>query len=96
MFEEFTANSQQTNDEEFQNSFNNRDESSYDFKGLLRLWAIEHRISHSGINDLLKILKSVGFSVPKDSRTMMFTPTNVEIRMLSNGKLWYQGIVIYV
>lgn len=66
---------------------------SFDIRGKLRFWAAKHRISHLAINDLLSILNCTGFNfLPKDSRTLMQTPTAVEIASLENGKLWYRGI----
>lgn len=74
----------------------NRDDSvdiSYDMKEKLRIWAVKHRISHLAIGHLLSILKCAGFSyLPKDARTLMQTPTTVQIASLQSGKLWYQGI----
>lgn len=68
-------------------------DKSIEFMDRLRFWAAHHRITHSAIGDLLKILIFGGLAfVPKDSRTFMRTPRNVEIRKLSNGKLWYHGI----
>ena len=49
--------------------------------------------NYRALNDLLSILVVYGFSFsPKDSRTLMKTPVNVDIRELSKGKLWYYGI----
>lgn len=63
------------------------------FGDRLRIWAIEHNITGCAINDLLKILIFAGFTnLPKDSRTFKNTPTNLPIRMLSHGKMWYNGL----
>lgn len=59
----------------------------------LRDWAIKHRITKWAINDLLGILIFFGFTyLPKDSRTLMKTPTDIVINTLTNGKMWYHGI----
>lgn len=64
-----------------------------DFVEKLKFWAINHRITARAISNLLLILIGVGFtSLPKDSRTFMRTPVNLPIQLLSNGKLWYQGL----
>lgn len=45
------------------------------------------------LNDLLSLLITAGFCyLPKDSRTLMKTPTHVDIRNLSQGQMWYRGI----
>lgn len=63
------------------------------FKEDLKCWAIQHRTSQRAINGLLSILIGTGFSsLPKDSRTLMRTPTSVDITELSHGKLWFNGI----
>lgn len=64
-----------------------------EFVNKLKFWAVNHRISAKAINDLLSILIYVGFtSLPKDSRTFMKTPTHLPIKILSNGKMWYNGL----
>lgn len=67
-------------------------EKSFDIKSELQSWAIKHRITHMAVNDLLKIMNNAGFMMPKDSRTFLKTPTHVEIKKLSAGKLWYNGL----
>lgn len=64
-----------------------------EFKDNLRIWALNHRITRTAVNDLLMILISAGFGfLPKDSRTFMATPVKVPIAILTNGKMWYNGI----
>lgn len=71
---------------------NNYDEPS-EFKDKLRTWVLNHKITRTAVNDLLLILISAGFCfLPKDARTLMSTPTHVPIEILTNGKLWYNGI----
>lgn len=70
----------------------NDDENS-NFEKNLKKWAVKHRITKMAINDLLAILITAGFYyLPKDSRTFMSTPTNVEIVNLTKGQMWYRGI----
>lgn len=55
----------------------------------LRRWAVNYNVSKRAVSDLLKIL--IGFGLvwlPKDSRTLLSTPRYVEMRNLSNGKIW--------
>lgn len=73
------------------------DPNNYDkpneFKDKLRVWVLNHRITRTAVNDLLLILISAGFVfLPKDARTLMSTPVEVPIKMLTNGKMWYNGI----
>lgn len=65
-----------------------------EFQSKLKCWATNHRISARAISELLKILIFAGFTfLPKDSRTFMKTPCNVQIQELSNGaRMWYNGI----
>lgn len=64
-----------------------------DFQENLKGWAVKHRITKIAINDLLSILIAAGFAyLPKDSRSLMKTPSNVEFHNLSKGQLWYRGI----
>lgn len=59
----------------------------------LRLWSHKHNITKMALNDLLQVLISFGLTMlPKDSRTLMLTPRNLEINDVANGKLWYQGV----
>lgn len=64
-----------------------------EFQRKLKCWAINHRISAKAISELLQILIFAGFSfLPKDSRTFMQTPCDVQIQDLSNGSMWYNGV----
>lgn len=59
----------------------------------LRYWVINNRISAKAMNELLATLRSSGFHfLPKDSRTIMQTPTKLGIKDLTNGRLWYNGV----
>lgn len=59
----------------------------------LRMWSHKHNITKMALNDLLHVLISFGLTMlPKDSRTLMLTPRNLEINDVANGKLWYNGV----
>lgn len=79
-------------------NFENENENQFNLQYELRVWAIKHRITHMALKDLLFVLNEGGVrsnggkSLPKDSRTMLRTPANVEIKTLSHGKLWYHGV----
>lgn len=75
------------------NNGNHSANDGFDLTEKLKIWAINHRITHAAISDLLKILILAGFTfLPKDSRTLMSTPKYVDIKPMGNGKYWYQGI----
>lgn len=68
-------------------------DENFNFQKNLKRWAVKHHITKMAINDLLSILIAAGFYyLPKDSRTFMSTPSNVEISKLSKGQMWYRGI----
>lgn len=59
----------------------------------LQKWKVKHHVKGLAINDLLPILISAGIrKLPRDSRTLMKTPKNVEYLQLSSGQLWYGGL----
>lgn len=59
----------------------------------LRLWSHKHNITRMAMNDLLHILIFFGFSMlPKDARTLMLTPRNIEVNEVANGRLWFNGV----
>lgn len=69
------------------------DDNMLEFKDKIKLWSVKHCITKGALNDLLSILIIFGFNfLPKDSRTLLKTPTTVDIRNLSDGALWYHGI----
>lgn len=62
-------------------------------KTQLRDWANSYRISKRAIDSLLSILNSSGLdSLPKNHRTLLNTPVNLEIKEISGGKMWYNGL----
>lgn len=59
----------------------------------LRDWANLHRISKRALDGLLCILNSNGINtVPKNYRTLLYTPTNIEIVDVAGGSMWYYGL----
>lgn len=60
---------------------------------LLRDWALRYQITHSALNDLLKLLILIGIrDLPLDSRTLLQTPTNIHIHKVASGEYWHAGI----
>ena len=54
--------------------------------------ALSHKITHSALSDLLKLLQPVIQGLPFDSRTLLKTPRNVEYTKMCNGYYHYIGI----
>lgn len=68
-------------------------DSHIDFMSKLADWAINYKITHSAVSELLLLLRSDGKTeLPKDARTLLHTPRNVAIQTMGNGSLWYYGI----
>lgn len=79
------------------NNQNNNSNNKTSFKDRLRRWAIKFNISKNAVTDLLKLLIAAGFTeLPGDSRTLFETPRTVEMKPLTNGKLWYDLFVFIV
>lgn len=61
----------------------------------LKNWALNYRITHRAVNDLLKILTDFGIQyLPKDSRTFLRTPqgTANTIKPMGDGQYWHYGL----
>lgn len=59
----------------------------------LRSWALRHNITRIAMNELLKILISIGLTyLPSDPRTLLETPQSIQLKNLANGNVWYCGI----
>lgn len=66
----------------------------------LRKWAVEHKIKHTALKDLMKLLNEhFGTEVdsnkllPDDPRTLLQTPQTISIIPLSNGsEYWHHGL----
>ena len=60
----------------------------------LACWSVNHRIPHSAINDLLRILKlNVEKELPLDARTLLNTPRTVNVLKKCGGEYIYHGIM---
>lgn len=63
------------------------------FSDQLKSWALANRISMSGLDSLLTILKANGHTeLPKSYRTLLQTPRQIDLRSLSIGEYWYRGL----
>lgn len=59
---------------------------------LLREWALEFQATHRSIDGLLKVLTIIGVKgLPKDCRTLLKTPRQVQIVQISGGQYWHNG-----
>lgn len=59
----------------------------------LRIWALSFKITQNALGHLLNLLRNHGKTeLPKDSRTLLKTPSVVAIREMGSGKFWYNGI----
>jgi len=66
----------------------------YDICSLLSTWATKYNISLNSLSALLDILRPHFLDLPKDPRTLLKTPTDIEpeIRSVSNGSYYHFGI----
>lgn len=59
----------------------------------LRMWVLTHNVARRAVNDLLKILKSIGLNwLSADSRTLCKTPRSTDVFTMAGGQYWYNGI----
>lgn len=58
----------------------------------LRAWSVKHNISHVALNDLLHVLGPFHSDLPKDCRTLLSTQRTVELKKLSNGSYYHNGL----
>lgn len=68
-------------------------DESFSLKSKLKEWVDSYRIATRAVNSLLAILNSVGIdSLPKNYRTLMGTPLDIEFSEIAGGQLWYNGL----
>lgn len=58
----------------------------------LARWSVEHNITTSALNDLLKILRLQIHDLPSDARTLKRTPKEVVTRKLGEGEYMHYGL----
>lgn len=66
--------------------------SDSSLKTKLADWVSEFDISKTAVDKLLSILKPHMNFLPKNSRTLLKTPLNVEIKENAGGEMWYYGL----
>lgn len=55
-------------------------------------WQSKHKLTREALNQLLDILRRQGHRLPKDCRTLMKTPRQINIRELCGGEYLYFGV----
>jgi len=55
-------------------------------------WATTTNQTHAALNKLLGILRTHGHTLPKDSRTLLQTPSGLEIKNICGGQYTYHGL----
>lgn len=64
-----------------------------ELKKKLREWVSIHNISQRSVDDLLSILHPYGLtSLPKNCRTLVRTPTDINVQLIAGGHFWYNGL----
>ena len=59
---------------------------------MLAEWASDHRITHSSISGLLRILKTYHPELPKDPRSLLGTIQRTPIKLCANGSYYHFGL----
>ncbi|KAM0724377.1 hypothetical protein ACS0PU_009458 [Formica fusca] len=73
-------------------AFNNVDDDKK-FKNAIATWAISYNINHNACNALLQILlQHTSCNFPKDIRTLVRTPRQVQIISACGGEYFYLGL----
>lgn len=62
------------------------------FENKIQKWVLQYNVSRNCVNDLLGILRSEGFELPKDVRTLMKTPKKHDVIDLDPGKYIHFGL----
>ena len=70
------------------------DEEDHTLNKDLAVWAVKSGCTREALNSMLAILRLHGHDdLPKDSRTLLKTPRNVEVSEISDGQYHYLGIL---
>lgn len=86
-------NPEQNSDYEHNTNTDCNADGDHIFVDKLRNWSMNNRVTAKAMTELLGILRFAGFNfLPKDSRTIMQTPKNLNIKDLENGRMWYNGV----
>lgn len=75
--------------------FQNEETPQQTSKDFLKEWALKHNVTHTAINDLLYWFSTNPniLNLPKDARTLLSTPRQLDIQNMGNGHYYYFGFV---
>ena len=62
-----------------------------DFQTDLAKWAVKNKITRTAVDELLSVLREHGHRPPKNARTLLKTPRQVETKDLCGGQYRYFG-----
>lgn len=83
-----------TQSEEQRDQIETNENDSPTLRNKLQNWANSFRISKRAVDSLLCTLNSSGItSLPKNHRTLLKTPINIEINEVAGGQFWYHGLL---
>lgn len=89
-YENQSKNKNSVDGERVDVNFNDQEQAKMGANEQLIRWALKYNVAKHAVSELLKILISLGMNwLPKDSRTLLSTPRYVELKNLTNGKIWY-------
>lgn len=76
------------------NNYDDREQHQDILRQQLAKWALLFNITHTALNNLLRILKEGGLhDLPLDARTLLFTPTKTDIiQMHPSGSYFHYGL----
>lgn len=63
-----------------------------DLRSDLAKWAVQNKATRTSVDELLSVLRKHGHRLPKDARTLLGTPRQVEERELCGGQYLYFGL----
>lgn len=68
------------------------EKESSNLKTDLAKWAVKNRVMRTSIDELLSVLRQHGHRLPKDARTLLGTPPQIEVMDLCGGQFLYFGV----
>lgn len=63
-----------------------------DLRSDLAKWAVKNKATRASVDELLSVLRKHGHRLPKDARTLLGTPHQVEVQELCGGQYLYFGL----
>ncbi len=55
-------------------------------------WAVKNKVARTSVDGLLLVLRKHGHRLPKDARTLLGMPSEIEISDLCGGQFLYFGV----